>query len=389
MIRVILFLSLVLTVLDACTSQATSVSPASNRSGVNLSDTKAPQEKSGAEWEIKWAKMLQGAKREGKVVIYGSSAAAALQGAIPEFKKKFGIDMEVTVGTPAQLVVKIAAERAAGLNIQDVFIVGQNTHFTETIPRNWAAPMEAELILPEVRDTNNWFDGKLPFQDKEKRVFSFLYYPTMNIAVNSDLVKEGDIKSYFDLLQPRWKGKIILNDPAVAGTAFNGFTTFIHYKVLDLDYFRQLAKQGQVIRDRTLQVDWVARGKYSVIIWPDTTEFSRYRDAGAPLKQVSLQEGNYLTNGGSVTTLLNQNPHPDATRVFINWLFGREGQLFMQKATGYNSSRVDIGAEGLDPLNARQAGVKYYPGANLSIEWINNEEAKYRTWAREIFGEGK
>lgn len=389
MIRVIFLLSLMLIVLTACASQTTLVSPAGNGPEGSLPNAKVPQEKSRAEWEIKWEKIVQEAKKEGKVVIYGSSAAASLQGAIPEFKKKFGIALEVTVGTPIQLVVKIAAERAAGLYIPDVFIAGQNTHFTETLPRNWAAPMEAELILPEVTDTNNWFDGKLPFQDKEKRVFSFYYYPTMNIAINTDLVKGGEIKSYFDLLQPKWKGKIILNDPTVAGTAFNGFTTFVHYKVLDLDYFRQLVKQGQVVRDRTLQVDWVARGKYPVILWPDTTEFRRYKDAGTPLEQLSLQEGNYLTNGGSVTTLLNQRPHPNAARIFINWLFGREGQLFMQKDTGYHSTRVDIGIEGVDSLNARQEGVKYYPGANLSIEWIINEEAKYRAWAREIFVEGK
>lgn len=337
-------------------------------------------------WEREWEKTLRAAQKEGKVVLIGSSAAAAMQEALPEFnKKKFGIELEILVGTPSQLVAKIEAERGAGLHLHDVFIVGLNTHFTRSIPRNWAAPMEAELILPEVKDTNSWFEGRIPFNDEEKRVFSYLYYPTMNIAVNTDLVKEGEIKSYYHLLDPRWKGKIILNDPEVAGTAFNGFTTFVHYRVLGLDYFRQLVKQGQVMRDRTLQVDWVARGRYPIILWPDTTEFRRYRDAGAPIKQLTLQEGNYLTNGGSATILLNQRPHPNAARVFINWLLGREGQLLVQKTTNYHSARVDIDTRDVDPLNLREEGVKYFPGANLSLEWIKNEEEKYRAWARDIF----
>lgn len=340
-------------------------------------------------WQAEWEKVVQEAQKEGKVVVFGSSAGAALQGAIPEFRKRFGIDLEVTVGTPAQMVAKIAAERSAGLFIEDVFIVGLNTHFSETLRRSWAEPMASELILPEVIDAKKWFDGKLPFLDEQKRIFSFLYYPTMNVAINSDLVKDGEVKSYFDLLQPKWKGKIVMNDPVVAGTAFNGFTTFLYYKVLDLDYYRQLVKQGQVVRDRTLQIDWVARGKYPVIMWPDTTEFGRYRDAGAPLKQLSLTEGEYVTNGGSATTLLNRRPHPNAATFFINWLFGKEGQKYIQKTMYYHSARMDIGTEGVDPQNMRLEGVKYYPGANLSIEWLANEQEKYVAWAKEIFGEGK
>jgi len=248
--------------------------------------------------------------------------------------------------------------------------------------------MDTEFILPEVKDPKNWFDGKHPFQDEQKSVLGFLYYPTMGIAINTDLVKEGELTSYFDLLKPQWTGKVIINDPQVTGTAFNGFATFIWNKALDLDYFRQVVKQGPVIRDATTQVDWLAKGKYPVVLWADTNEIRRYQEAGAPVEWVYPKEGVYLSMDGAGVIMLKQRPHPNAARVFLNWLLSRDGQIQIQKFMGYHSARTDtVGTDsGLEPLNTRQEGVKYYPSANLNVEWLKNEQTKYEAWAKEAFG---
>lgn len=340
-------------------------------------------------WEAEWEKTLRAAQKEGKVVVYAATPGPALKAATSEFKKKFGFTLELLTGPPGEIRAKIVAERANGLYLQDVFITGMNSHYMVTVPRNWGIPMEPEFILPEVKDPNNWFGGKLPFEDEQKTILSFLSYPTMNLAVNTELVKEGEITSFRDLLDPKWKGKIIINDPQVTGTAFNGFSSFVEYKVLDLDYYRRLSKQGPVQRDATLQVDWVARGKYSAIVWPDTNEVRRYQEAGAPIAWVYPKEGAYISTDGSGTVLLDKLPHPNATRIFINWLLGKEGQRHIQKEMTYHSARVDIGTEGVDPLNTRREGVKYIPSANSNREWLLNEQSKFEAWAKEIFGEAK
>lgn len=339
-------------------------------------------------WEAEWQKTLGEAQKEGKVVVYASTPGPALREAAPGFKKAFGITLEVLTGPPADISNKIAAERAHGLYLQDLFITGMNTHSLVSLPLGWAVPMDTEFILPEVRDKAKWFDGKYPFGDGQKMILNFLYYPTMNIAVNTQLVKTGEISSYSDLIKPQWTGKVVIGDPQVPGTAFNGFCTFLANKVLDLDYFRQLVKQGPLIRDATTQIDWVAKGKYTAIIWPDTNEERRYEEAGAPIAWVYPKEGVYLSADGSGAIVLNQRPHPNAARIFLNWLLGKEGQVQIQKSMGYQSARVDtIGpGSGLAPLNTRQEGVKYYPSANLSLEWLKTEQDKYQAWAREIFG---
>lgn len=339
-------------------------------------------------WEAEWEKSLKEAQKEGKVVVYAATPGPALRETAPGFKKKFGITMEVLTGSPAEIRNKIVAERANGIYIQDVFITGMNSHFLTSLPLKWPDPMETEFIIPEVKDPKNWFEAKHPFGDEQKMVLNFLYYPTMNIAINTELVKSGEIASYRDLIKPQWTGKIVINDPQLTGTAFNGFSTFLENKVLDLDYFRQLAKQGPVIRDATTQVDWVAKGKYSAIIWPDTNEVRRYQEAGAPIAWIFPKEGAYLSADGAGTIMLKQRPHPNAARIFINWLLSKEGQIQIQKSMGYHSARVDTaGPEGgIDQLNTRQEGVKYYPSANLNMEWLKNEQSKFEGWAKEIFG---
>ncbi len=344
-----------------------------------------------ASWEAKWEKTLTAAQREGKGVVYASTPGPALKEAAPGFRKKFGITLEVLTGAPAEISNKIAAERKNGIDIQDVFITGMNTHSLVSLPQSWPDPMEPEFILPEVKDPKYWFEGKHPFQDEQKLVFGFLYYPTMGIAVNTELVKEGEITSYFDLLKPQWTGKIVINDPRVPGTAFNGFATFIWNKALDLDYFRQVAKQGPLIRDATTQIDWLGKGKYPVVLWADTNELRRYQEAGAPIEWVFPKEGVYLSMDGAGAILLKQRPHPNAARIFTNWLLSKEGQIEVQKFMGYHSARVDTTGpgSGLAALNTRKEGVKYYPRANGNMEWLQKEQDKYQSWAAESFAANK
>lgn len=246
--------------------------------------------------------------------------------------------------------------------------------------------MEPELTLPEVKNPDNWFGRELPWRDKERRLLTYLYYPVNPAYINTNLASRNEIKSYYDFIEPKWKGKIIVGDAQETGQPFNNFAFTLVNNILDLDYFRKLVKQGPIVRDRVISSEWLARGKYAISMGAAAGDLSRYIQAGVPLEPVSVKEGTYLAAGGSGVVLLNQRPHPNSARLFVNWLFSKEAQVIVQKQETYQSARTDIGTEGVDPAHIRNPEVKYFPAVNLNREWVINESDKYFKLAREIWG---
>lgn len=351
-----------------------------------LSEKPAAEAKTGPEAE--WEKTLKEAKKERIVVIYAvGSIAPGLKEAIPVFKQKYGLDLEVvSFGRGAEQMARLFSERGAGLYLADIFMSGGNTSF-EVKQRGALDLIEAALILPDARDAKPWYGGQFPWADKEHKIIRYFLYPLPPIAINTQLVRTEDIKSYYDLLAPKWKGKITINDPTTAGIGFSVFSTMMFYKALDMDYFQQLVKQEPVIiRDQRLQVDWVAKAKYSIALWPRSEPIVEYMRAGAPVSYTPVpKEGTHLATGGSSISLINRAPHPNAARLFINWLLSREGQMHMQDSLKLPSAREDISTEGLDPLNIRSPGAKYFIAANTIEEWLLNEQDRYLDISKQIF----
>lgn len=382
--RIILFLviSLIASMLFAC-------APKPVTEPVAPETPKPVSQVDKAGWEVEWEKTLEAAKKEGRFVIYGGTISELVKE--PEvanlFKQRYGLTPLVTFGRGGDLLAKLRAERGAGLFMADIVILGTNNTIGEFKPAGVLDPLEPSLILPEVKDPRGWFGGKLPWADADRTAFNMLAYPVSDIGVNTGLAKPEEIKSYYDLLAPKWKGKIVMNDPTISGIAFNAFSTLILHKILDLDFFRQLIKQQPtLLRDQHLQVDWLARGKYSVALWPQSFRFFEYKDEGAPIVHTpNPKEGTYVSSGGSSVSLFNRAPHPNAAKVFINWMFSREGQGYLQKHRRQQSARVDIPTEGVDPQNIRETGVKYFRGANTLEEWLVKEQNRYLEIAKQVF----
>lgn len=343
-------------------------------------------------WEARWEKTLEAARKEGKVVVYGGSAAGALKrDAVEIVKKKFGFELEALALSGSQVIVKIRAERNAGVFIPDVYTSGGNNIFDSLKPMGAADPIEPALILPEVLDSNLWFGGKLPWGDEERKALIWAGSPDMQIVINTALVQPGEIKSYYDLLEPKWKGKIVINDPTTgSGAAFSGFTAMAYNNIVDVDFFRQLVGQQQpvILRDPFLQVVWVARGRFPVGFWPSTGRIAEYFETGAPLAWVQTKEGVHLSGGGAAIALMNRAPHPNAAAIFLNWLLSKEGQLVLQNGTDKQTLRVDVPTDKLDPLKIRQPGVKYYPDPNTIEKFVLGEYEKFQIVSKEIFTPG-
>lgn len=281
---------------------------------------------------------------------------------------------------------RIFAERRAGLYLADIFMSGMNTQVGAK-QGNALDPLEPALILPEVTNSKLWYEGKLPWGDKDRTIINYFLSPVSPIAVNTQLIKPDDIKSYYDLLTPKLKGKTVINDPTTTGIGSAFFSSLVFYKDVEPDYFHQLVKQEPVImRDQNLQVDWLAKGKYPIALWPRSQPMVEYLEAGAPISYTPIpKEGTYLQTSGSSVSLVNRASHPNAARVFINWLLSKEGQQYMQDNLKLHSAREDISTKGLDPLNMRKPGEKYLLSANVIEEWILNEQDRSLDMAKQIF----
>src|SRR3990167_6091855 len=172
-------------------------------------------------WEVEWQKTMAEARKEGTVSIYASLIAPYLREQAPAFKAKFGIDLDITTGRGSDMAQKLIRERAGGIYLADVVIAGLNTFFGDVKKTGVTETMSAKLILPEVIDPKLWYKGdQLPWADNERHIFSFYAYPNRDIAINTDLVKPEEIQSWQDLLEPKFKGKIVWSDPSIAGSGF-------------------------------------------------------------------------------------------------------------------------------------------------------------------------
>ena len=345
--------------------------------------------KAEAQWEAEWQRTLEAGRKEGKITAYVGLLAPALNKQAPIFKEKFGIQIEVTPGRGPDLLQKHRSEKAAGLNLADVAINGSNTMLA-TKQLGVTEPLGNKLILPEVTNTKLWYTlDRLPWLDAAKHLFSMYAYPNRDITINTDLVKPGEIQSWQDLLKPQYKGKIVWSDPTIFGSGFNGFSTNIMNKATDENYYRKLVATQDIVLSRNLRLmaEWLARGKYAIAVSVEGGPIAEMLNAGAHIAYVTVKEGAYLSYAAGIVGIMANAPHPNASKVFVNWLLSREGQGFAQRATRYMSARNDIPTEGIvNPKSMRAPGEKYFVAANTMEKWLMEEQDKYIQRAKEIFG---
>ncbi len=177
----------------------------------------------------KWETTLANAKKEGKVLVYTIWAAKTRTLLTQAFKDKYGIELEFTpFARGSDLLARYQAEKRAGLLTADVFGVGANSFINMIKPEGLLGPIEPLLILPEVTDPKGWTGGKFPFIDRDRQVIGMIAAIQRHLDYNINMVKEGEISGYKDLLKPQYKGKIAMADPSMTGTALAMFSHMAH-----------------------------------------------------------------------------------------------------------------------------------------------------------------
>lgn len=337
-----------------------------------------------AAWELEMDKVQSGAKKEGKLVIYGTLGGEPRVALIESFREKYGIAVEWVIGRGADISTKIISERKAGIYLADVYIGGATTPVTQLKPAGVLDVLDPVLFLPEIKDPKAWWGGKPLFIDPDHYIFAFIASPYPTLTINTNMVKTGELKSYRDLLQPKWKKNFILSDPTIAGAAHKWFMVESLPERMGMDYMRKLAEQEPLVtKDERLQIEWVSHGKYPLLVAGKTDPYIEFKSAGAPIDRITPEEGTFLQSASGSVGLMNKAPHPNAAKLYVNWLLSREGQTALSKVYTFQSARLDVTTQYVDPLNLRHPGLNYFWGDTEEFLLKGTETAKI---AEGVFG---
>lgn len=344
-----------------------------------------------AVWEGTWEKIVSEAKKEGKVSNYTLWRPEVRNALVQAFREKYGIALEFTsFGRGAELLAKMQAEKRAGINAVDVVGAGATTLLASMKPAGVLGDIRPSLILPEILEPKNWLENAVPVVDKDGTTFAMLALVIRTVVYNTDMVREGEITNYMDLLKPQYKGKITLNDPTVTG-AGNAIIYHILYNLWGeqktAEFLRRLILEQDVViqRDNRIHMESVARGKYAIGFAPLPDLVAEFEEVKAPIKIAIVEEDNRLTSAAGALGVPTQFAHPNAAKVFINWLMSKEGQTVFVKAWGNPSIRLDVPTSGLNPLFVPVPGKKYYLQTEEEVEL----RGKALDWSKKIIESAK
>ncbi|MPZ78338.1 MAG: extracellular solute-binding protein [Deltaproteobacteria bacterium] len=316
-------------------------------------------------WKAEWEKTVEAAKKEGQLTIYGSADFETLYA---EFNKKYPeIKITGVFGRGADVAKRLMSERRADKYLADIYLNGMTTGYNVFYKAKVLDPIPPALMLPEVTDTSKWWQGKHHYVDPEKmHLLNFNGGTRIVVGYNSKLVNAKEIKSYWDLLNPKWKGKIVALDPMSGGSG-DAMRFFYHSPTLGKEYLRRmLAEMDITISSDSRQMgDWLAGGKFAFSIFGPVSrmDLDKMKTQGLPVDWFDpdhLKEGAYITAGSGGVALIDRPPHPNAAKVAINWLLSREGQTIYQRLftlgeEGPDSLRIDIPKDKVPRGNRRPA----------------------------------
>ena len=345
---------------------------------------------SWASWKSEWEKVVRRAKSEGKVVVSLPPSAELRRRLEEAFERRFtGIDLEPVLDMGAKNIRRMIDESRAGVRYFDVHVGGASGMITGLVPAGVVVPLEPYMLLPEVSDPKSWWGGHIYTDEAKRFVYSFSAYLSQNLYRNTNLVNPEEIRSYDDLLNPKWKGKIGFLDPRKPGPG--DATWYYMWDVKGEYYLRRLVQQDLQLTSNVRSLgESLAKGKLAITVGLSYFLLVPFIRAGLPLKALPIpKEGTYATGGAGNVVALKNPSHPSAAKVFVNWLLSKEGQEIFGKAMGHATRRLDVDTAWLYKIGYVPAkdGItvqEYYKYENQSRERIDRVRLPARKFARKL-----
>ncbi len=288
--------------------------------------------------------LVDAAKREGKVVVYSAYISPVTHGRIATaFEKAYGIKVEYLTARGAEMRERARIEQSAGRFLGDVLhTASSNTFMSLEIDKT----LEGHGGLPNASRLKPEFVSRA--DGMQAPIFTINY----GFLVNTALVKPADEpKSWQDLLDPKWKDKILFDDPRTSG----GGRVMFHMTMdkFGRSYHEKLAAQQPVFsRDYGEAGRRVARGEFAIYVPLILSEYARLK--GLPVKMIIPEEG--VTYGSYSVSVLRNAPHPNAAKLICDFYLSDEAQEIYAD-TGHGIVISDLKAK-LAPEVALLADVK-------------------------------
>jgi iron(III) transport system substrate-binding protein len=275
--------------------------------------------------------LIEAAKKEAKVVLYSAMDLPVGERLGKAFEAQYpGIAVQIERSGSERLFQRIDQEFASNIRAADVVNSSDASHFITWKRNGWLTPFVTEDIaqhfLAEYRDP----DG----MSATTRIY------LSSIAYNTNLVKPDDApKSFADLLDPKWAGKMVKGHPAYSGTIMTA--TFQLVREFGWDYYEKLSKQRVMqVQSSTDPPKKLALGERAVMADGNEYNVVLLKEAGQPVEPVYPTEGTPTVSGP--TGIFSSAPHPNAARLFQAWLHTRETQQFFTDFSAQYSVHAQV-----------------------------------------------
>ena len=262
--------------------------------------------------------LIEAARKEGKVAFYTAMDLAFAEQLGKAFEAKSpGIAVRVERSGAERIFTRIGQEYSSNIHAVDVVNTADAAHCIVWKRNGWLQP-----YLPE--DVAQHYDRHYYDPDALHVTTRILVSP---IGYNTNLVKPQDApKSFADLLDPKWAGKMVKGHPAYSGTIMNA--TFQIARDLGWEYFEKLAKQRVMqVQSATDTPKRISLGERAIMVDGAGYLIIRYKEEGQPVDIIYPEEGTPVAAGPSA--VFKAAPNPNAARLFQNWMHSRDAQQFL------------------------------------------------------------
>lgn len=275
--------------------------------------------------------LIEAAKKETKVILYssmdlpvGEKLGKAFEAAYP------GISVQIERSGSERLFQRVAQEFESNIHAADIINTSDASHIITWKKNGWLMPFVPEDVAKYFPEAYRDPDGL----SATSRIY------LSSIAYNTKLVRPEDApKSFADLLDPKWAGKMVKGHPAYSGTIMTA--TFETVRELGWDYMEKLSKQRIMqVQSSTDPPKKLSLGERAVMADGNEYGIVLLKEAGQPVEPVYPAEGTPTISGP--TGIFKSAPHPNAAKLFQAWLHTRETQQFFMDYTAQYSAHEQV-----------------------------------------------
>lgn len=306
-----------------------------------------------------WDDVIAAAKKEGEVVVYTAYLSPQTNDPIAKaFEKKYGIRVSYLAARGSEIRERIRSEQAANRFLGDVL------HHATSSVSTWA---ETENNLQPLLGVPNAARLKEPFKTTADKFQVPIFTINYGFLINTKLVKPADEpKNWTDLIDPKWQGKMIGDDPRAAGGGAVMFR-MLHDKY-GKEYLEKLAAQKTTLgRDYAIMARRVAQGEFAVYYPYILSDYSNIK--GLPVKYIVPADG--VTYGSYSAAVMRNAPHPNAARLLADFYLSDEVQaIYAKEAHGIVVDGVQekMSPEILELMNAKPLVKENFPAIDAMYD---------------------